>query len=196
MFPSPKGREANGNTRLSRVVACGCSACVSGRVGAAIGAYMRANLPTADTSAPPFAVPERAPIVLDLPVPVSVNRTRRVNYAGMPAKRTWMQEADCLVMAAGRLPTAIVGPFELTVTMNEKSWRIDPDNGLKELIDFCRRLNLIENDSPRFVRKITMEWGEAPEGCRVTIKPTTISRTVEGSDPGAARSVRNQGARS
>ncbi len=113
----------------------------------------------------------RAPIVLDLPVPKSVNNSRRINWSGMPAKQSWLKEADALVMAKGRLPPAIIGPWTMVVTMNEDRWRLDPDNGLKDIIDFCRRLELIENDSPRFAREITLRWGEAPEGCRVTIRP-------------------------
>jgi Holliday junction resolvase RusA-like endonuclease len=110
-------------------------------------------------------------IVLDIPPPISVNKTRRIDYRSMGPKADWVVAADTCVMLKGRLPTAIKGPWELTVTMGE-GWRIDPDNGLKEIIDYCRRLNLIENDSPKFARRIVMEWGEAPEGCRVTIKPT------------------------
>lgn len=118
----------------------------------------------------------RPPIVLDLPVPQSVNRLRRIDWQTTNGKKkAWLRAADMLVMAKGKLPPAIIGPWEMSVTMSENLWRIDPDNGLKELIDFCRRINLIENDSPRFARRIVLEWGEAPEGVRVTIRPAGVS---------------------
>lgn len=131
---------------------------------------MRANLPIADVSEPPFAVPARAPIVLDLPVPPSVNKVRKVDWAAARQHRSWIAAADALVMSRGRLPPAIIGPWKMVVTMSDALWLIDPDNGLKCLIDFCRRIDLIENDSPRFAREITLRWGEAPEGVRVTIR--------------------------
>lgn len=130
---------------------------------------MRAALQHVDVSEQPFR--ERAPIVLDLPVPRSVNNSRRINLAGLPGKTAWVKAADSLVMAKGKLPTAIIGPWSMVVTMNEAMWRLDPDNGLKDIIDYCRRLELIENDSPRFAREIILRWGDAPEGCRVTISP-------------------------
>jgi hypothetical protein len=119
---------------------------------------------------PPFACPPD-PIILDLPVPPSVNKTRKINWRAASASTRWIAAADALVMSQGRLPPAIFGPWEMLVTMSADHWLIDPDNGLKFLIDYCRRLDLIENDSPRFARRIVLEWGEAPEGCRITIKP-------------------------
>ena len=61
----------------------------------------------------------------------------------------------------------------MSITMSESLWRIDPDNGLKCLIDFLRRIDLIENDSPRFARRIVLQWGKAPEGVRVEIQAAT-----------------------
>ncbi len=132
----------------------------------------RRSLPFPDTADRPFGLAaDVAPIVLDLPVPQSVNKTRRVHWSSLAAKNSWLHAADLLVMATRPRPKAIIGPWEMTVTMSDRLWRIDPDNGLKELIDFCRRIDLIENDSPQFARRIVLEWGDAPEGCRITIRP-------------------------
>jgi Holliday junction resolvase RusA-like endonuclease len=122
----------------------------------------------------PFLPPLAAkPIVLDLPVPPSVNRTRKVDWRARSATARWLAQADALVMSQGRLPPAIIGPWEMSITMSESLWRIDPDNGLKCLIDFFRRISLIENDSPRFARRIVLQWGDAPEGVRVEIRAAT-----------------------
>lgn len=123
---------------------------------------------------PPFAVP--ADIVLDLPPPPSVNRVRRVNWAALRAVNAWKNVADAYVLAAkGRrvspLRLAKVSRFELHVVMSETRTRIDLDNGLKSLIDYLRKIELIEDDGPKHMRRLVVEFGTAPMGCRVTIRP-------------------------
>jgi Holliday junction resolvase RusA-like endonuclease len=123
---------------------------------------------------PPFAV---APdIVLDLPAPLSVNRTRKVDWVGKRKWTAWQNVADGYVLAAkGRsrspLKIAKIARFELLITISEQHSRVDLDNGLKGLIDYLRRIELIEDDGPKHMRRLTVEWGPAPYGCRVTIKP-------------------------
>jgi Holliday junction resolvase RusA-like endonuclease len=125
-------------------------------------------------SDPPFAV---APdIVLDLPVPPSVNRTRRVDWAAVRTMKAWSNVADAYVLAAkGRTISPLklikIPRFELIVALDEHQTRIDLDNGLKALIDYLRRIELIEDDSPKHMRRIVVEWGRAPYGCRVTVRP-------------------------
>lgn len=106
---------------------------------------------------------------LDLPKPLSVNRTRRINWAAKPAIERWIAQADVLVLMQGRLPERISGPFQVTVTLPENS-RIDADNTPKQVIDYLRRLQLIENDSPKHMRRVVIEFGEAPEGIRVSVQ--------------------------
>lgn len=122
-----------------------------------------------DTSNRPFGLP--AEIVLDLPAPPSVNRTRRVDWRGQHAAEHWQSIADKVVMATRRhdQPRKVEGPFELHVMLSP-TVKADPDNGLKNLIDYLRRIEVIQNDSPKYFRKLTVEWGTAPEGCRVTVK--------------------------
>jgi Holliday junction resolvase RusA-like endonuclease len=123
---------------------------------------------------PPFAAPPD--IVLDLPAPPSVNRTRRVDWKGKKQIMAFANVADAYVLAArGRTNSPLklvkVPRFELIITLSEQHTKIDLDNGLKALIDYLRRIELIEDDSPKHMRKLTVEWGRAPFGCRVTIKP-------------------------
>lgn len=143
---------------------------------------------------PPFACPPD--IVLDLPAPPSVNRTRKIDWKGKRAITSFENVADAYVMAAkGRsnspLKLAKIPRFELLITLSETHTRIDLDNGLKALIDYLRRIELIEDDSPKHMRRLTIEWGRAPFGCRVTVKPLpttmgdvlhrTMARTLHGS---------------
>lgn len=108
-------------------------------------------------------------ISLNLPAPLSVNKTRRINWAAKPKMDKWVSQADILVLLQGRLPQPIVGPFEITITLPENS-RIDADNTPKMVIDYLRRLKLIANDSPKHMRRVVIEFGDAPEGVRVTVK--------------------------
>jgi Holliday junction resolvase RusA-like endonuclease len=123
---------------------------------------------------PPFAV--SPDIVLDLPAPPSVNRTRKVDWKGKRQMTAFQNVADAYVLAAkGRTNSPLkltkVSRFELTITMSEHHTKIDLDNGLKALIDYLRRIELIEDDSPKHMRRLVVQWGLAPHGCRVTVRP-------------------------
>src|SRR6266403_2046547 len=118
---------------------------------------------------PPFAV---APdIVLDLPVPPSVNRTRRIDWKSVRTMTAWINVADAYLLAAkGRSQSPLkmqkIARFELIVTLSEHHTKIDLDNGLKALIDYLRRIELIEDDSYKHMRRLVVQWGVAPMGCR------------------------------
>lgn len=122
---------------------------------------------------PPFAAP--ADITLDLPPPPSVNRTRKLDFSSLRITNEWKNVANAYVLAAkGRknspLKLTKISRFELLIVMAETS-RTDLDNGLKILIDYLRKIELIENDSPKHMRRLVVEFGHAPFGCRVTVKP-------------------------
>jgi len=83
--------------------------------------------------------------VLHLPPPPSVNETRRDYGKGTAALHRWHEIADKEILAQGgmrRLPR-ITGQFQATVTLDEKSCRLDLDNGIKALIDYARRIELV-----------------------------------------------------
>lgn len=122
----------------------------------------------ADVSNPPFAVP--ADIVLELPTPLSVNRTRRIDWENYKHVKAWLREADGMfLMQKRKLAPAIKGRYEIIITLQDGS-AIDADNPVKILIDFVRRVKLVSDDSPAFMRRVTIEFG-AVEGCRVTVRP-------------------------
>jgi hypothetical protein len=120
-----------------------------------------------------ITVPSTADRVLHLPVPPSVNETRRDHGPGIAALARWHKLADGEVLAAGgmrKLPR-IVGRFEATVTLDESACRLDLDNGIKALLDYARRIELVREDSPRYLRRLVVEWVEARTGCRLTLTP-------------------------
>ena len=95
-------------------------------------------------------------IELDLPLPLSVNSTRRVNWASIPKQRAWTKNADALTLAAwagGKRPTMIVGKFEAQIIVSKDS-RLDLDNGIKKLLDYARYLGLIVDDGPKYMRRM------------------------------------------
>lgn len=123
---------------------------------------------------PPFHAPPD--VVLDLPPAPSVNKTRKVDWAHHRTMTAWRNVADAYVLAAkGRsvspLKLTRIARFELLIIIDEHKNRIDLDNGLKALIDYLRRIELIEDDSPKHMRRLVVEWGLAPFGCRVRLRP-------------------------
>jgi len=110
-------------------------------------------------------------ITFDLPPPVSVNKSRRIDWAGHAEARAWAKLADRLIMVQkrGPLPT-LKGKFEAFITLAEDS-RLDLLNCEKVLMDYCVRIGLVQGDDKRYLRRATFEFGHAPEGVRITIKP-------------------------
>jgi Holliday junction resolvase RusA-like endonuclease len=122
---------------------------------------------------PPFAV---APdVVLDLPPPISVNVLRKINWREHKRASIWRDMADRYLLAAkcrSENPVKLnsIKRFEIEIVLNEDLVRVDCDNTLKLLVDYLRHRNLIEDDSPKHMRKLTVSFGHAPAGARVTIK--------------------------
>lgn len=118
--------------------------------------------------------PFMAPIetVLSLPIPPSVNTTRRFNGAGVRKLAKWKERAGMRILANGGLRKfpKMPGRFEATLILDESTCRLDLDNAAKHAIDFARSIGLIQNDDKRFMRKVTIEWGKVPEGCRLVLR--------------------------
>jgi len=113
-------------------------------------------------------------ITLDLPVPPSVNETRKINRAAMGKLSAWRKAADKLViyqrMRDRQNFKFIPGAFEARIVVNSKQERRDLDNFCKSILDYIVSLRLVHDDRGAFLRRLVVEWGEAPEGVRVTLK--------------------------
>lgn len=55
------------------------------------------------------------------------------------------------------------------ITVDE-AIRCDLDAMIKSLIDYCVRIELVTDDSPKYLRRLIVEWGTVPAGCRVEIR--------------------------
>jgi Holliday junction resolvase RusA-like endonuclease len=110
-------------------------------------------------------------IVIDLPAPLSVNRTRRIDWRAKRRIDAWQKNADAHFLLQKRGLQPVTGRFEILITLRDGS-QIDADNAVKGVIDAVRRFRLISDDDPTHMRRVIVEFGEAPSGCRVTIRPT------------------------
>lgn len=117
---------------------------------------------------------EDAPIetVLSLPPPISVNKLRRFDPQQEKLYKAWVSECHGLVYQAGGLKRfrRITGKFEARLIIDEHLNRLDLDNAAKVVIDYARRLGLIVNDDKKHMRRVVIEWGHAPRGCRLILR--------------------------
>ena len=111
-------------------------------------------------------------IVLDLPAPLSVNATRKIAWRFKAKIDAWQRNADAHFTTQKRRLMAEPVPdrFEVVVTLPEDS-AIDLDNTPKLVIDALRRFRLIADDDRKHMRRVVLEFGDAPTGCRVTVNP-------------------------
>ena len=114
-------------------------------------------------------------IVLDLPVPPSTNKMRR--GGGGPAARwrkAFYKHADGVLQATRpRDPLKakrLLGRYEATIQINERLSRVDLDNHVKALLDYVVSREFVPDDSPRYLRRLVVEWGCPVNGARVTLR--------------------------
>jgi Holliday junction resolvase RusA-like endonuclease len=119
---------------------------------------------------PPFACPPDW--VFDIPLPPSVNRTRKVHWRGHRQHEAWRKAAGWHLQANGQFKAAPrrLERYELTITLDRQQCRQDPDNPIKAAIDLLRALEIITDDSPKFAERIVVQWGAAPDGCRLQLR--------------------------
>jgi crossover junction endodeoxyribonuclease RusA len=126
------------------------------------------------------------PITVDLPYPPSANsiwRSKRNKYGKPAIFRSKAYEAwkrECMTLLMVQRPGTLRGPFFATITLgvHKRRSNSDADNRIKPMMDLLQAAEVIEND--KFAERVTVQWGEAPEGCRVLLEPVTpIMKTEE-----------------
>jgi hypothetical protein len=127
--------------------------------------------------APQIFDPPRVPsFEIDLPVPPGINRLRRIDWKSAPRMAAWLAIADNMVLASRCLsrkePRYVPAErFAIEIVMSEDHTRTDLDAQVKSLIDYLKRIRAIVDDAKPNLRKLTVEWGTAPEGCKVRVIP-------------------------
>jgi len=111
-------------------------------------------------------------IVLDLPLPPTVNAVRKINWASYPKYKQWREDADkTLMLYRQNKQSTIPGAYEILIEVGDTYLRGDLDNILKQLIDYCVSREFVSGDQKRYLRDIRMRFvTEIPEACRVTIR--------------------------
>ena len=108
-------------------------------------------------------------VTLYLPLPISVNRLWANRKGGRrrcsDAYAAWKAEAGARIMM--KRPGRVAGGFDADLVIST-AWGGDADNGLKCVLDALQAHGVIDNDG--LVRRITIERGDAIEGCAVTVR--------------------------
>ena len=115
------------------------------------------------------------PITLDLPLPPSVNKIRRINWASYADYKRWREDADkCLMLHKQNKQSPILVPCSVLIEIAYDKLIADPDNILKGLLDYCVSRGFLNDDRKRFLREIILRFTTEPlpEGCRVTLSST------------------------
>jgi len=122
-----------------------------------------------DVSDPPF-VPD---LTIDLPVPPSTNKVRKIDYAGRRLVKAWHANCDALLISNGQVRgrKRIDGQYEVRIVVDEKATKCDLANLEKSAIDYLVDIDLVKDDGKKHLRRLTMEWGHAPQGIRMIVKP-------------------------
>lgn len=110
-----------------------------------------------------------------LSTPPSINRMFR-NVAGVGrvktgAYRDWAKEAmqDMMAQRAGQ--TVPRPPVAVTITVPDSKGRGDIDNRIKAVLDCLVNMGVLEDDSDKFVRRVTVQTGADKGRCLVTVEP-------------------------
>lgn len=121
--------------------------------------------------------------MIDLPMPPSANAIWRKKRGGMYLSaeyQAWKRSCNQLCMMNRWHKQPVIGPYELTVTIDRAELRKGSDLGNREkpVSDFLQSAGIIENDNQ--AERIVLTWGLAPLGCRVTIEPSPSLPRREG----------------
>jgi hypothetical protein len=120
-------------------------------------------------------------IRLPMPVPPSVNRIRRVDWASKKTRDRYYLHTDLFLSAYGPKPPpvrVITGPYELHIQVPEFS-RLDLDNHCKSLIDYLVSREFVSGDSKKYLRRLVIEWAtEEVTECQITITGVCNGRTM------------------
>jgi Holliday junction resolvase RusA-like endonuclease len=123
-----------------------------------------------------------APIRLDLPIPPSVNRLRRMDGAGNRRREEFYRNADGFLMQHGPRPAPvrlITGAYEIQIQIPETLSRIDLDNHCKALLDYLVSREFVPDDDKRHLRRLVVEWGSPSAACRIDIRPIELTPVKE-----------------
>lgn len=107
-------------------------------------------------------------IELHLPCPPSVNETRKIDFRFKTKHDQWARRSDQHVMMQRKACHRVTGPYAAHIVVSEKV-RLDLDNVIKATLDYLVNIEMVPGDSRKFLRKLTVSRGIAPEGVLVRV---------------------------
>lgn len=124
---------------------------------------------------PPFAAPQE--VVISLPMPPTTNNL----FAGTGKRRYRTSEYNDWIKEAGyrlntQRPPQTRERVSLLIEIEEPKTEREMDfaNREKATVDLLVKHLVIQGDSQRYVRSLTMEWAPPEvQGVRVTVRPCT-----------------------
>jgi hypothetical protein len=121
-------------------------------------------------------------ITLDLPIPPSVNRIRRIDWANHADHKQWRLRTDLFISAHGpaeilrqlrspdRHGPLIAGAYEIRIQIPESLSGLDLGNHDKAILDYLVSREFVADDAKRYLRGLLVEYGSPTPACHVTIK--------------------------
>lgn len=113
-------------------------------------------------------------VELPFPVPLSACFTNAKGRGRVPTARyeAWKQQAAWMIKTQKPKPEPIKGQVSVSVRLvaPDKRHR-DAGNTDKAVLDAIVRAGLIEDDSNRYVRRVSYEWAATGAPCTVLIQP-------------------------
>jgi hypothetical protein len=129
----------------------------------------RAPIPAADLPKPRAAANDNSALIIDLPLPPSVNSlVARLGNSSSVVK-TWIRVCDRMLLPETRRlrEGRITGLFECHIWWAHDAPG-DIDNRVKPLLDYLQRIEVIADD--RDCQRLVVDYGDVPD-CRVLLIP-------------------------
>lgn len=116
--------------------------------------------------------PRQSECTLDVPVPPSTNKIRRIDWANHRKHQEWRDDAGWALKFSGQWRRRLQGlkRYTLEIILDESQVATDPDNVAKSCSDLLKTIGVIVDDGPKNARQILIRWGEAPRGIRLIVR--------------------------
>jgi hypothetical protein len=107
-------------------------------------------------------------VTFDCDLPPSLNRFMGHLGNKSPIVQQWIVQANKHYLMQKRGLRPVLGQYEMEITFRENKG--DLSNRVKVVEDFVQNIGLVEND--RLCRRLLVQFGDPPHGCRVRIRKT------------------------
>lgn len=115
-------------------------------------------------------------VELPFPVPLHALFLKHRGGGGVPTSRYQAYGKEAWAAIAQQRPRGVKGAVSVFVRLHAPDKRRrDADNTGKCVLDTLKRNGLIEDDSNRFVKRLTFEWANDGPPCVVVVQPLEVA---------------------